>query len=135
MAPKASSVVFFVSSAGYEPAWQAVSMGLTAVAMGDEVTFVFAFDALRSLVSGRFGKPLTERERAEALRGEGLGAPAPAQMLDDARSLGARVVACDTTVKLCGLTPSELEKSKKLDEVMGLPQIWRLTEEARVLTF
>jgi predicted peroxiredoxin len=130
-----SRAVFFVSSAGYEPAWQSVSMGLTAIAMGDEVTFVFAFDALRTLVTGRFGKPLTERERAESTRGDGLGAPGPAKMLEDARALGARLVACDTTVKLCGLTPSELEKTKKLDEVLGLPQIWRLTEGAKILNF
>jgi peroxiredoxin family protein len=127
--------VFFVSEAGYEAAWQAASLGLTAAAMGEAVVFVFAFDALRALVSGRFGKPLSERERAEASRGDGLGAPTAASMLQDARGLGARLVACDTTVKLCGFTPGDLEQAGDLDEVMGLPQIWRLTEGARVLNF
>lgn len=110
-------------------------MALTAVAMGDEVTFVFAFDALRALAAGRFGKPLTERERSEVTRGDGLGAPLPARMLEDARSLGAKLLACDTTVKLCGLTSSELEKSKKVDEVVGLPSIWKLTRDARVFNY
>jgi predicted peroxiredoxin len=127
--------VFFVSSGGYESAWQSMSMGLTAAAMGDEVIFVFAFEALRTLVSGRFGKPLSERQRAEATRGEGLGAPTPATMLQDARGLGARLVACDTTVKLCGFTPGDLERAGDLDEVMGLAQLWKLTEGARVLNF
>ena len=128
-------VVFFVNSAGYEAAWQVASTGITAAAFGDEVLFVFAFEALRSLANGTFGKPLTDRERAEATRGDGIGAPVPSRMLQDARGLGARVLACDTTVRLCGLTAGELEKGGVLDEVLGLPQIWRLTEGARVLTF
>ncbi|MFZ5443115.1 MAG: hypothetical protein ACOZQL_24115 [Myxococcota bacterium] len=128
-------VVIFVNSAGYEAAWQVASLGITAAAFGDTVTFVFAFEALRSLANNTFGKPLTDRERAEATRGDGIGAPLPARMLQDARGLGARAIACDTTVRLCGLVASELEKGGVLDEVLGLPQIWRLTENARVLTF
>ncbi len=128
-------VVFFISSAGYEAAWQATSMGITAAAMGENVTFVFAFDALRSLANGTFGKPLSEKERSESLRGKGLGAPLPASMLQDARGLGARALACDTTVKLCGLTAQTLKAEGLLDDVLGLPQLWRLTEKARVLNF
>jgi peroxiredoxin family protein len=127
--------VFFVSTGGYEVAWQAVSMGLTSAAMGEAVVFVFAFDALRTLVSGHFGQAGSEQERTEIARGAGLGAATPASMLEDARGLGARLVACDTTVRLCGFAPAELEAARTLDEVLGLPQIWRLTQGARVLTF
>jgi peroxiredoxin family protein len=130
-----SRLVIFVSSGGYEAAWQATSMGLTAAAMGDEVVYVFAFDALRSLARGTFGKPLTERESAAATRGQGLGAPLPVSMLHDARSLGARAIACDTTVKLCGLDPAELTSEGHLDEVTGLPDIWKLTNSGRLLSF
>lgn len=128
-------VVFFVNSAGYEAAWQTASMGITAAAMGDEVVFVFAFEALRSLANGTFGKPLSDRERAEATRGDGIGAPLSSRMVHDARGMGARAVACDTTVKLCGLSAQQLTTDGVLDEVLGLPQIWRLTDGARVLTF
>lgn len=129
----AGRVVFFVQSSGFEPAWQATSLGLTAVAMGDEVTFVFAYDALRALARDVFGKPLNERESAESARADGLGAPTPARMLSEARQMGARVLACDTTMKLCGLTKADL--GARLDEVEGLASIWRLTDGARVLTF
>jgi peroxiredoxin family protein len=131
----ASRLVIFVSSGGYESAWQATSLGLTAAAMGDEVVYIFAFDALRSLSRGTFGKPLTERESAAATRGTGLGAPLPATMLMDARHLGARAMACDTTVKLCGLDPADLTSKGVLDEVTGLPDIWKLTTSARLLSF
>jgi peroxiredoxin family protein len=133
--PLARKAVFFISHGGYESAWQAVSIGITAVAMGDEVTFVFAFGALRALASGTFGDPQTEEEHEEATRATGLGASSPATLLTEARSLGARVVACDTTVRVCGLNPSQVELARIVDEVLGLPQIWRLTADARVLTF
>ena len=129
----AGRVFFFLQHGSFEPAYQAASMGITAAAMGDEVYFVFAFEALRLLARGSWGQPHTEKEVAEAARGEGLGLPPPLRMLSEARSLGARCIACDTTVKLCGFVPAELDQA--LDEVMGLASIWRLTEGARVLTF
>lgn len=130
----AARVVLFVSSSGYEPAFQAASLGVTAAAMGEEVHFVFAFDALRLLARGTFGQPLNEREAAELTRAEGLGVAAPATMLAEARGMGARVVACDTTVRICGLTASQLTP-KPLDEVAGLATIWRLAQGARTLNF
>lgn len=133
--PVSGRAVFFINSAGYEAAWQTTSLGITAAALGDTVVFVFGFEALRTLANGTFGKALTDRERAESTRGEGIGAPLPLRMLQDARALGARAIACDTTVRLCGLSSDELEKAGVLDEVLGLPQIWRLTENARTLSF
>lgn len=126
-------VVFFVQSQGFEAAWLATSMGVTAAAMGESVTFVFAFDALRALTRDQFGKPVSQRETSEVTRAKGLEAPTPSKLLAEARAMGARVIACDTTVKICGLTAADLKG--RLDEVMGLAQIWRLTEGARTLTF
>ena len=128
----AGRVFFFLQHATYEPAFQAASMGITAAAMGDEVYVVFAFDALRQFVGGRFGAPQGEQEQAEWARAEGLGVPSPARMLEEARALGAKLIACDTTVRICGFVPEELEGT--LDEVMGLASLWRLTQGARTLS-
>ncbi len=128
----AGRVVFFIQSATFEPAYQAASMGVTAAAMGDEVYFVFAFEALRAIARDGFGRPVPERELGESTRAEGLGVPPPMKMLAEARALGAKLVACDTTVKICGLSAADLHG--KLDEVMGLPSIWRLTQGGRVVT-
>lgn len=129
----AGRVVFFVSQPNYEAAYQAASLGITATAMGDEVYLVFAFDALRAHSRDAWGKPYNEREAAESARAEGLGVPTPMRMLSEARAMGARLLVCDTTLKLCGLTAHDL--GTKIDEVMGLAAIWRLTQEARTLSF
>lgn len=129
----AGRVVFFIQHGTYEPAYQVASLAITAAAMGDEVYVVFAFDALRGLLKGSFGEPHTERERAESARADGLGVPPPKKMLQETRALGAKLVACDTTVKLCGFGADEALRA--LDEIVGLATLWRLTVGARVLTF
>ena len=84
------TVVLFVNSGGYEVAWQVTSLGITAAAMGDDVTFVFAFEALRALARARLRGPLrNDRERTEVTRGEKGWGPAPSRMIQDARAMGA----------------------------------------------
>ena len=126
-------VVVFVQQGSFEAAFQVTTLAVTAAAMGDEVILVFAFDALKLLVRKSFGKPHSEKELAESARSEGLGVPSPAALLDEARGLGAKLYACDTTVKVCGVALKEAEAV--LDEVMGLASLWRLTEGARILSF
>ncbi len=53
-------------------------------------------------------------------------------MLEEAKALGAKVVVCDTTLKICGFT--SVEVTDKISEVMGLASIWRLTEGARIIS-
>lgn len=126
-------VVFFLQRGSYEAAYQAASLGITAAAMGDEVYFVLAFDALRQWVRGTLGHPQTEKEVLESTRAEGLGLPPPHRMLEEAKALGAKFVACDTTLKICGLATGDV--MGKLNEIIGLATIWNLTDGARVLTF
>ncbi len=128
----AGRVIVFLHHGSYEPAYQATTLGITAAAMGDEVYFVLAFDALREWIRGDFGEPQSEAEIVESTRAEGLGMPPPRKMLEEAKALGAKVVVCDTTLKICGFT--SLEVTDKISEVMGLASIWRLTEGARIIS-
>ncbi len=128
-------VVFFLSSGGYEPAWQAASLALTAAAMGDEVVVVLGFGALRAAAAGKLGAPLSAEDAASQERAAAINAASPEKMLAEARALGAKVLACDTTARLCGLDGEALEREKRVDEVLGLASIWRLTQGARTLGF
>jgi len=128
----AGRVVFFVQHGSFEPAFQLASMAITAAAMGEEVIVVLAWDALRQFMRGSFGLPESDRERMEQARSEGLNLPAPAKMLQEARTLGVKVVACESIVRMCGFEPAQT--GQVLDEVMGLPSIWRLTQGARTVS-
>jgi peroxiredoxin family protein len=129
----AARALLFIDSGGFRTAYQAATLAVTAAATGDEVYMVFGFDALRSLAEGKFGEPRSPEEEAEAARAKEKGASPPAELLEEARGMGAMVLACDTMLEMCGL--SSEGAPKWLDEAMGLPSIWRLAEGASVLRF
>jgi peroxiredoxin family protein len=125
----ASPVVIFLQRDAYESAWLATSLALTAQAAGDPVTVVLSFGALKAWAEDRLGADGSATRR----RGDELRAADPTRLLSEARGLGAKLVACETVVKLTGL-PQEAARAH-LDQVLGLQSIWKLTEGARVLTF
>lgn len=122
-------VVIFLERDAFEPAWLAASLALSAQAAGDAVTVVLSFGALTAWADSRLGTD----DSAARRRGEALGAADPMRLLTEARALGAKLVACETVVKLSGLDPDRARS--RLDEVTGLQRIWKLTEGARLLTF
>jgi peroxiredoxin family protein len=122
-------VVIFLQRDGYEPAWLAGSLALTAQAAGDAVTLVLSFEPLAAWSEARLGaRNSPARQRADA-----ANAADPMRLVTEARALGAKLVACETVVKLSGLTPESARAC--LDEVLGLQSIWKLTAGARVLSF
>jgi predicted peroxiredoxin len=120
-------LVIFLSGAGWPSRYQAVTVGVTAAALGDAVTLVLSFDALQAFLTGRFdeGAPPTV---------ESARSPPLSQTLAEARrELGLRVVACETSVRLVG---HEVEAARALlDALEPLPTTWRLAQDGRTLTF
>lgn len=114
------TLVIHLHSEGFERAYQALTLALTARAMGQEVTVVLAFGALRALAEERLGEPLPGPDRWSAQRGENLGAPTVKSLLHDARALGVRLWACETVAALTGAEPEQLQGKV---ELVGLPQI------------
>jgi peroxiredoxin family protein len=125
----AGPVVIFLQHGGYEPSWLATSLALSAQVAGDSVTVVLSFEALVAWVENRLGADDSAAKR----RGDAAGAADPNRLLTEARSLGAKLVACETVVKLSGLSHDTAKG--RLDEVLGLQTIWKRTENARVLAF
>lgn len=101
--------------------YQVASLAITAAAAGDDVAVVLWFDALRRWCDGTFDEPEGGEDAAVAARHGGLGLPSPGEMLREARSLGARLLACETGVRLAGLVPEVAREM--VDDVPGLQEI------------
>jgi peroxiredoxin family protein len=114
-------VVVFLHRGSWEDRYQATTLAVTAAALGDEVTLALFFDPLRLWVADRFdeGAPAEAAEARVASLAESLE--------EARRELGLRVVACDTAVRLAGLSPEAVER--RLDAIRTLPSLWR---DARV---
>ena len=118
-------LVLFVQRGTWADRYQAVTLAITAAALGDRVVVALFFDALRLWVQGRFDEGAPP-EAAEA-RVAGL-----AEMLSEARrELELEVVACDTAVRLAGLDPEAVRTS--LDRIASLPSLWKEAREGRLV--
>lgn len=120
------AVVIFLRGGEWDARWTAVSTALTAAALGESVHLALFGDALRAFASGRFddGAP------AGALA---LGDSLTTSLRDARQSLGLRVVACETAVRLAELDPGAVVPP--LDALVSLPALWRLAEGGRLLSF
>ena len=120
------TVVLFLHRGTWADRYQATTLAVTAAALGDEVTLALFFEPLRLWAEGRFdeGAPA---EAAAAHVGSLVDA------LEEARrELGLRVVACDTAVRLAGLSPEALRG--RVDAIETLPALWRAAQGGRALS-
>jgi peroxiredoxin family protein len=118
-------LVVLLQRGSWEERYQAVTLAVTAAALGDPVIVALFFEPLRLWIAGRFdeGAPAS----AAAARVQGL-----AESLGEARrELGLEIVACDTAVRLAGLDPDVV--AKQLDRIATLPSLWKAGREGRVV--
>jgi peroxiredoxin family protein len=118
-------LVVFLQRGTWADRYQAVTLAVTAAALGDAVTVALFFEPLRLWVEGRFdeGAP----PQAAAARVSGL-----AETLGEARrQLGLEIVACDTAVRLAGLDPQTIGPS--IDGIASLPSLWKSAREGRLV--
>jgi len=120
-------LVVFLSGAGWPARYQAVTLAVTAAALGDEVTLALAFEPLAALVEGRFdeGAPATAAEARVPPLSETLG--------EARRELGLRLVACETAVRLAGLPVARAAEA--LDALEPLTSQWRRAQAGRAVSF
>lgn len=120
------SLVVLLHRAAWADRYQAVTLAVTAAALGEHVTVALFFDALRLWVDGRFdeGAPAeAAAARIASLR----------DSLDEARrELGLEVVACDTAVRLAGLEPDAIRGA--VDGIVTLPALWKAAREGRQIS-
>jgi peroxiredoxin family protein len=111
----------FAHRGSWADRYQAVTIAVTAAALGEPVTLALFFEPLRLWAQGRFDEGAPPEARAARV------APLR-QSLDEARrELGLEVVACDTAVRLAGLDPDALRGT--IDGIVTLPQLWKSARE------
>lgn len=121
-------IVLHLHGESFARRYQVVSHAITAAAAGDDVLVVLWFDGLVRWVRGGFDDPLAGEDAAVAQRHRALGLPPPAQMLEEARLLGARLAACETAVRLAGLDAAEVRG--RVDALPGLQELLAAARDA-----
>jgi peroxiredoxin family protein len=122
---QAGPLVVFLQRGSWEDRYQAVTIAVTAAALGDVVILALFFEPLRLWVAGRFD----EGAPPEAAPARVLGL---AQSIGEARrELGLEVVACDTAVRLAGLDPDAIAAS--VDRIASLPSLWKAAREGTIV--
>jgi peroxiredoxin family protein len=123
-------LIIHLHSEGFERAYQALTLALTAQAMGQEVAVVLAFGALRALAEDRLGEPTPGPDLWCARRADMLGVSSAQKLLAEARALGVKLWACETVVKLSGVDEEQLEGKV---EVTSLPLIVKRQQQGQVM--
>ncbi len=136
-----TGLAIFVDRGTRQALHHATSLAMTALAAGERVVVALFHEGLagwaRAFDGGAddFGAgPDAERLRLGFAR---LNVPPLPRYLDDLRAVGAariEVVACGAAVELLGLDVDALIESGAVDDVVGLPTLWRRVRGWRIVT-
>jgi peroxiredoxin family protein len=131
--------VIFAHNATYDKLHQVATLGMTAAAMGKEVIIVLLFWTIKKLAEGKIDQVDFPPEYASVADDvarllKEKKVPRISEMLQDARHVGAiRLIACSAGLEYMGVDSQAVENN--VDEVLGLPAILKLTEDAETKLF
>lgn len=131
--------VIFAHNATYDKLHQVATLGMTAAAMGKEVTVVLLFWTIKKLAQGKIDEidfppeyASSAEEVARLLKEKKV--PKISEMFQDAKHVGAfRLIACSAGLEYMGVDSAAVERN--VDEVLGLPAILSLTADAETTLF
>jgi peroxiredoxin family protein len=131
--------IIYAHDATYDKLHQVATIGLTAAAMGKDVTVILMFWTIKKLAEGRLDAvdfpPEYEGQAAEVARLlREKKVPTISEMFQQARQVGQfRLVACSAGLEYMGVDPERV--AKNVDEVMGLPAIINYAAKAETTLF
>jgi peroxiredoxin family protein len=131
--------VIFAHNATYDKLHQTATLGLTAAAMGKDVIVVLLFWTIKKLAEGKMDQidfppeyAASADEVARLLKEKKV--PTISEMFQDAKRVGKfRLIACSAGLEYMGVDSRAVEQ--QVDEILGLPAILKLTEEAETKLF
>jgi peroxiredoxin family protein len=136
---KKPKFVIFAHNATYDKLHQVATLGMTAAAMGKDVIVVLLFWTIKKLAEGKIDQvdfpPEYASAAAEVARLlKDKKVPKISEMFQDAKHVGTfRLIACSAGLEYMGVDGAAVEKN--VDEVLGLPAILKLTEDAETKLF
>ena len=131
--------IIFAHNSTYDKLHQVATLGLTAAAMGKQVTVILLFWTIKKLAEGRIDEmDFSPEHQADGKKIAHLlkekKVPKISEMFKEAKQVGHfRVVACSAGLEYMGVDPDVV--AKNVDEVMGLPAILSLTAGAETTLF
>ena len=131
--------IIYAHNATYDKLHQVATLGLTAAAMGKEVTVVLLFWTIKKLAEGNINAvdfpPEYQAYHDEVTRLlSERKVPKILEMFDEAKKIGKfRLVACSAGLEYMGVDADTV--AKQVDEVMGLPAILAMAAEAETTLF
>jgi peroxiredoxin family protein len=131
--------IIYAHNATYDKLHQVATLGLTAAAMGKEVTVVLLFWTIKKLAEGKINEvdfpPEYQAYHDEVSRLiSEKKVPKISEMFDDAKNVGHfRLVACSAGLEYMGVDSDAVAKA--VDEVMGLPAILNMAAGAETTLF
>jgi peroxiredoxin family protein len=131
--------VIFAHNATYDKLHQVATIGMTAAAMGKDVIVVLLFWTIKKLAEGKIDEIDFPPEYAESARDVARllkvkKVPKISEMFQDAKHVGKfRLIACSAGLEYMGVDSQAVEA--RVDEVLGLPAILKLTEVAETKLF
>jgi peroxiredoxin family protein len=137
--PQPPKFVIFAHNATYDKLHQVATIGMTAAAMGKDVIVVLLFWTIKKLAEGKIDQIDFPPEYAESAEDvarllKEKKVPKISEMFQDAKHVGKfRLIACSAGLEYMGVDSQAVEK--RVDEVLGLPAILKLTEVAETKLF
>ncbi|BCA53004.1 peroxiredoxin [Nitrospira sp. KM1] len=138
MTPKPRFVIF-AHNGTYDKLHQVATLGLTAAAMGKEVTVVLMFWTIKKLAEGRIDEmdfPSDHVGSGDEIRAllRAKQVPSISEMFKDSKLVGDfQLVACSAGLEYMGVNGDTV--TRLVDSVMGLPAILTVTAGAETTLF
>jgi peroxiredoxin family protein len=131
--------IIYAHNATYDKLHQVATLGLTAAAMGKDVTVVLLFWTIKKLAEGKINvvdfppEYQAYHDEVSRLISE-RKVPKISEMFEDAKKVGQfRLVACSAGLEYMGVDSDAV--AKNVDEVMGLPAILAMAAGAETTLF
>ena len=136
-----NELAIFIQSGTRQALHHACSVAVTALSYGEKTTVVLFNEGLAAWVDtfekktvGCGAGPWANSMDVGLRR---MNAPAVPDMAAECREIGRdnfSILACSGSLEILGLDSSGLIDDGVVDDVVGLPTIWRRTQGARVIT-